>query len=79
MPRGTLLSLSSLNQNSEDKGKMKTKSFDCVEMKRRIQEQIRTEYESRKNEFSSYVDFLNAKANQSPWVQIMREKIRDRK
>jgi hypothetical protein len=57
----------------------KTKSFDCVEMKRRIQEQIRTEYESRKNEFASYVDFLNAKANQSPWVQQMREKIRERK
>jgi len=58
---------------------MKDKAFDCVEMKRRIQEQLRTEYESRKNEFASYVDFLNAKANQSPWVKQMREKIRDRK
>jgi hypothetical protein len=55
------------------------KTFDCVEMKRLAQEQLRTEYEIRKNEFASYVDFLNAKANQSPWVRQMREKIAARK
>ena len=79
MPRGTLLSLSSLNQNSEDKGKMKTKSFDSVEMKRLAQEQLRAEYESCKNEFASYADFLNAKADQSAWVKEMRKKFSTKK
>ena len=32
----------------------KTKTFDCVEMKRRIQEGLRAEYESRRKEFPSY-------------------------
>ncbi|MGD0518240.1 MAG: hypothetical protein ABSA26_11955 [Thermoguttaceae bacterium] len=52
----------------------KTKTFDCVEMKQRIQEQLRSEYESRKKEFASYVDFLNAKAAQSQWVKKIQDK-----
>ena len=40
----------------------KTKTFDCVEMKRQAQARLRAEYEARKGEFSSVVDFLNAKA-----------------
>jgi hypothetical protein len=51
----------------------KTKSFDCVEMKRLAQEQLRAEYESRKNDFASYADFLNAKADQSAWVTKIRK------
>jgi hypothetical protein len=57
----------------------KKKSFDCVEMKRRIQEQLRAEYESRKKAFASYVDFLNAKADQSPWVQNIRDKNKNKR
>lgn len=54
----------------------KTKPFDCVEMKRQIQEQLRAEYELRKKDFTSYADFINAKADQSPWVKKIREKHR---
>jgi hypothetical protein len=57
----------------------KTKTFDCVEMKRRAQEQLRAEYESRKQEFASYVDFLNAKADQSPWVRQIRQKQKEKR
>ena len=57
----------------------KIKAFDCVEMKRRAQDQLRAEYESRKPEFESYVDFLNAKADQSPWVQKARQKQKENK
>jgi hypothetical protein len=56
----------------------KTKTFDCVEMKRQIQEQLREEYETRKIEFASYADFLNVKADQSPWVRKIREKTQNR-
>ena len=45
----------------------KQKKFDCVEMKRRAQEEIMAEYEARKGEFSSYVEFLNAKVQESEW------------
>ena len=57
----------------------KTKTFDCVEMKRRIQEELRREYEARKMEFASYADFLQAKADRSPWVRQLRERFADRK
>jgi hypothetical protein len=35
---------------------MKTKSFDCVEMKRQIQEQLRSEFKSRKKEYLMALD-----------------------
>jgi hypothetical protein len=54
-----------------------TKTFDCVEMKRRVQEELRAEYESRKGEFASYADFLRAKADQSPWVGQLRGRLRE--
>ena len=55
---------------------MKTdKRFDCVEMKNRIQQEVRLEYETRKDEFSSYADFVNATADQSEVVRAFREKI----
>ena len=53
----------------------KTKTFDCVEMKRRCQEKLREEYESRKDEFDSYYDFLEAKANESDWVHRTRKRM----
>jgi len=45
----------------------KTKPFDCVEMKHRAQRKLRAEYESRKGEFSSYFEFLEAKSRESKW------------
>ena len=56
----------------------KTKTFDCVEMKQRIQDDLREEYESRKKEFPAYVDFLQAKANESPWVCQLRQRFAGR-
>jgi hypothetical protein len=52
----------------------KKKTFDCVEMKRQIQEALQAEYRSRKQDFPSYAAFLEAKANASPWVQEMRRR-----
>jgi len=55
--------------------KAKTKTFDCVEMKRQIQQELREEYEARKTEFSSYADFINATADESEEIQAFREKL----
>lgn len=52
----------------------KTKTFDCVEMKNRIQAERLAEYESRKGEFASYVDFINARVKDSELMNIMRKK-----
>ncbi len=50
----------------------KTKTFDCVRMKRRIQETIVAEYEKSKAEFPLFSDFL--KATESDWERQMRQK-----
>ena len=52
------------------------KTFDCVEMKRKSQEHLFQEYESRKDEFGSYPDFLRAKAEESDWIRKQRERFR---
>ena len=52
----------------------KTKTFDCVEMKNRIQAERLAEYESRKGEFASYVDFINARVKDSELMKIVRQK-----
>jgi hypothetical protein len=54
---------------------MKTKSFDCVEMKHQAQRKLHAEYESRKGEFSSYLAFIEAKTRESPrqrefWAKV---------
>ena len=49
----------------------KTKSFDCVEMKDRIQAERRVEYEARKDEFPSFLAFVRARAKASDWVEQM--------
>jgi hypothetical protein len=46
--------------------KKKAKKFDCVEMKRKIQKKLMTEYEAQKDDFASYGDFIRSKAKQSP-------------
>jgi hypothetical protein len=43
----------------------KTKTFDCVEMKRKAQQNLRAEYEARQSEFSSYFAFLEARTHES--------------
>ena len=55
--------------------KNKTKAFDCVEMKNRIQAERLAEYESRKGEFASYVDFINARVKDSELMKIVRQKL----
>ncbi len=38
----------------------KMKTFDCVEMKNRIQAEMLAEYEAHKVEYTSFVDFVKA-------------------
>ena len=45
------------------------KAFDCVEMKNRVQRELRKEYEARKDEFASYADFVNATAEESEEIR----------
>jgi hypothetical protein len=54
--------------------KTKAKTFDCVEMKDRIQAEIVAEYERRKAEFPSFYDFIRAENDKSDWVRRMRAK-----
>jgi hypothetical protein len=53
----------------------KTKAFDCVEMKHQAQQRLHSEYEARKGEFSSYFEFLEARATQSSWQRDFWAKI----
>ena len=46
----------------------KTKTFDCVEMKHKAQETLQAEFESRRDEFATFTEFLDAKASESEWV-----------
>ncbi len=55
---------------------MKTKTFDCVEMKRQAQERLSREYEARKGEFDSYLDFIHAKSEESEWIRGQRKRLR---
>jgi hypothetical protein len=43
----------------------KTKTLDCVEMKRRIQAERMAEYTARKDQFPSYLEFINARVKNS--------------
>jgi hypothetical protein len=43
----------------------KSKTFDCVEMKRQSQEVLLHEFHSRRQEFDSLAEFLNAKVRES--------------
>ncbi len=47
---------------------VKTKTFDdCVEMKRDAQRRLRAEYEARRAEFTSYVEFINRTIDEHRW------------
>ena len=56
----------------------KTKTFDCVEMKNRIQAERLAEYEARKDEFASYIDFINAREKESHLGEVIRRKVQGR-
>lgn len=51
------------------------KTFDCVEMKHKAQEELHAEYEARKGDFSSYFSFLEAKSHESSWQQEFWAKV----
>lgn len=53
----------------------KTKTFDCVEMKNRIQAELYAEYQSRKGEFASYLDFINARSKDSELMKFLQKKL----
>ncbi len=52
----------------------RAKTFDCVEMKNRIQAEIFAEYEAQEDEFPSFSAFVKARTDKSEWVRQMREK-----
>ena len=53
----------------------KAKTFDCVEMKNRIQAQRLAEYEAHKDEFPTFLDFINARVEESPlWKELQGRK-----
>ncbi len=53
---------------------MTRKTFDCVEMKNRIQAAIQAEYETRRSEFPSFVEYVKAAAAQSEYAKAMHRK-----
>ena len=53
----------------------KTKTFDCVAMKNRIQAKLMEEYKTRKGEFNSYADFIVTSVREHNWCQKQLERI----
>jgi hypothetical protein len=53
----------------------RTNDFDCVEMKNQIQRRMMAEYEANTEQFASYVDFINKKAEQSDLMRMLKDKI----
>jgi hypothetical protein len=53
----------------------KPKTFDCVEMKNRIQAELWAEYQARRHEFASYLDFINARVKDSELMKLLRQKL----
>ena len=52
----------------------KPKTFDCVEMKNRIQTERMAEYNRQRDKFSCYCDFVKTRVEKSDWVRQMRKK-----
>ena len=57
----------------------KRKTFDCVGMKHKAQQEIMAEWAERKDEFASYGEFLEATIRESDWGRRMWEKTRHKK
>lgn len=53
----------------------KSKAFDCVEMKERIQAEIRADYETRKDQFASFAEYLEASIKEDPWASAILEEL----
>jgi len=53
------------------KTKMKTKSFDCVEMKRQAQEALLAEFDRRRDEYATLPAFIRAKIEESKWADAV--------
>ena len=53
----------------------RTKTFDCVGMKNRIQAQLIDEFEKRTGESSSFAEFLTRRNERDEWVQKARAKL----
>ena len=53
----------------------KTKTFDCVEMKRQAREKLPAEHESCKDEFDSCSQFIQGKSRCSAPQQSFRAKV----
>jgi hypothetical protein len=53
----------------------KAKTFDCVEMKRRIQADLMAEYENRKDQYSSFADFIHKTAASDLNIRAFQEKV----
>jgi hypothetical protein len=51
------------------------KKFDCVEFKRQSQIKLMQEYEKRKDEFISYMEFIKAKVREDKWSQQIWNRI----
>ena len=56
---------------------IRTKTFDCVEMKRQAQGKLRAEFERRKGEFESIIEFINVKAQESELAKLLRSREQD--
>lgn len=54
----------------------KTKAFDCVDMKNRIQDERMAQYQAAKGQYASFEDFITARAQKSDWVRHIRRKLR---
>ena len=52
----------------------RTKTFDCVEMKRNCQKQLREEYVSKKKKDDSYYDYICRAAQESALWKDLRSK-----
>ncbi|OHB71961.1 MAG: hypothetical protein A2V70_02925 [Planctomycetes bacterium RBG_13_63_9] len=50
------------------------KTFDCVEMKNCIQAERLTQYRSQRGKYTSYVDFINSRVEDSELAKIVRGK-----
>ena len=54
------------------------KTFDCVEMKNRIQAEMMAEYESQREAFPSFEDFIKAHVRKSAWARRMKTRLAHR-
>lgn len=55
--------------------KKRTNDFDCVEMKNQFQQRLLAEYEAHKDEYESYVEFINKTAEKTDLMRLLKDKI----